>query len=376
MRPYFHDAGSIPEDVFRVSRGRVEIPDGSLLDQRLEPRAAPDRLKLRVGAATGCDGSSEKVLSPDGRYALFNVHPRWNLPPEIDLFDRETGEVRLFRASACDPAWAADGRIAYLKFSRYLPSLKARGSLEVQTGLTGTPTRWSTGKATPIAWAGASLLTISTSRPARGPGRFKLRIRSGPNDARRVTGIFGGNPPRDFSLERVQVDAISPDGAEALLSLETPDARGYLGLRLGLLRIDDGHVVSQLQIRHPTDGVEDDGDWHGDTVVLTEAYCCGGSTHPAVALTALTTRDDQLSLRFRREFLFDGELVAGQAMPDGYQPRFTPDGKSVRLWINRLIPLGSAYLTCGLSTRHCLARPLDGDSAYFQGAFVSNPSRP
>jgi hypothetical protein len=147
-----------------------------------------DTFRLKVGARgselVGYDAHSacdSLLRSPDGRYVLYGVSRNgW---PALELLDDVTGARSLFRARACDPAWGDDGRIAYLRYTKFSSTTgDYSGQIVVQHGLTGAASSWTrTGPWSNPIWAGADLLISGDAGSAAAePLLIFLRARKKP----------------------------------------------------------------------------------------------------------------------------------------------------------------------------------------------------
>jgi hypothetical protein len=347
------------------------------------PYVLGDAFRLRAGErprqlAGYAPGVCDSLLrSPNGRYLIYGTSQKgW---PALELLDIASGARSLFRARACDPAWGQDGRIAYLRYSRYSSATASYSDqIYVQHGLTGTASSWTRqgAWANPV-WARGSLLLRSGSRGVI-PG--PLMIFDGPEKARDVDHQIRSNRS-PFST----VVALNPQGTEALLDTERL-GRGGGGRgatdSATLLRISDDRVLSTATLdgneanpSHDIAALAPGGSWIGQQVITTDGPFLGGSSHPPATLITLTMTGTHVRLRSVKRFIQNRRLPMAQDLDQAMQA--TPlhdDPQDVALWFTAIGQI--QYLQCDVTTDSCTRSRNYAAAVTPAVALVTNPSRP
>jgi hypothetical protein len=344
---------------------------------------------LRLGSASrtfqlvGYDSHglcSSLLRSPDGRLVIYGTSEAER--PALAMLDLSTGRRALFRTSACDAAWGADDRIAYVRYSAFDAGTGVgRGKIVVQHGLSGTPQSWSgEGAWGNLIWAGDDLLANDA-----GPGddTDSLVILRGPGSQFPVVGPSHA-PLGPFST----VIAVNPHGTEALIDIQRLGAGGS-GVNAtdsaALLRVSDNRILSAVVVNSDEARNKDlaalaaDGSWSGDEIITTDGIFWGGSTHPPPALVTLTVHGNRVRLDSAKPLLEHGVIPLGEDLLEVSQASFLDSsGHLVALWLSSIGQL--KYLACNTATDRCTSSRnyLDpyGNTALGTAFFVSNPSRP
>lgn len=289
-------------------------------------------------------GSAGAALSPDGRRLLYlSVATVGAIAsPSLRLLDRLTGEDGIFAEGACAPAWAPDGRVAYLQGQGPVPTGDSYPTkIVVRASLFAAPVTWTADAGTYIGvhWAGNRLFA---SR------RVPL---SGSAWAWELVLFLGPSATRSFGYESELV-AVSPDGSRALVTtlplvpLETTERA-----TLRLIRLADGADLASLRLDPEAENLAPDGAWRGDRVLASVGLFPGGAMHPSPGLFVISVAGDHLAVT--AQFWFSSPFVGVGPFASYGKPFFVDADR-----VGALFALGRVrYIECDLADRSCLLGP-------------------
>ena len=362
------------EDAYRVDLRERAM---TLLELPLPLRSAvllDSRSSERPRARTLVPGPGDRFIYEAVQYGVAQaVHRGESIVarelsaiPVLRLLDAATGADTLFAEPAVGPAWASDGRIAYLQLvdEHHLRNQAQPKRIVVQASLHEPAAVWTTEPAAyaGLIWAGSRLLVLrGHADPHRYP-RTDLLVLDGPDSMRVLA-------------ESAYVVALSPDGTRALVTYNdaaslTPELlQVWSTMSIALIRIQDGMVLDQLRL--PKVGVHAlgaDGHWVNDRVVVHYGYLPDGPIRGTPLMVVLNVAHDRV--RFEHQFgLAEGDppRIPRDRGP-AYARWLDADHSGVGLWF-----IGYPawdYAECDLQTESCLRSPALG------WGFVENRSRP
>lgn len=353
---------------FDVLPGRAHPPGAFISDAVFRLRARSRGFPLSLRQAEGCTAETA-VRSPSGRFLLYTDGA--GRVPVLKVLDTRTGRSRVWRADACDPAWAASGAIAYLALRAYSPNgvKPVDGRVVVTQGLDSPDSVWTSAPDQPVAWAGSRLLTID--------GEARVRILSAPAAVQNVADLFAGSRSGAHDYGQIaSFVALSPTGEFALLSLQEPIS-GYARDVVVLVRISDARIVSRLLLPNTQTAIAAFGDWSGDHIVAANAVYGGFSSHPPPAVVILSA--DRLHLRFVSEhgFIYDDKSIPAQQLAGLVQASYVNgNDHAINIWFSDYQD-SYQYARCNLATLRCPSGPIRAVRGGFDPSMLLiNPSKP
>ena len=341
-----------PKSAFTIDETAIAVPFPWVSEAALvEPSGTVHILAGPPSDRGSCGFSAGAALAPDGRRALYvvarttgdGVVRRDGVPlsgndevaPSLRLIDLATDVDTLVADGACAPAWAADGRIAYVQgaVAGWSPGRGPRsGTIVVRATPGSRPAVWSSEAAgyQDLRFVGGGILATRLD-----PDMSALVLFGRPGAAR----VVG---------RKMQLIAVAPSGSRALVTT-IPDLYGSERATVRLLRLPDGGELSSLRLDPEAENLAPGGSWQGVRVVTSVGFFPGGTTHPRPALFILDTTGDRL--RIEEEFGFASRLVGPGPFADFQQPSFVDSSHVAGLFGY----FGERYLSCDLVAHVCAA---------------------